>query len=436
MDKAVKNNKGFSLVELILGVLILAIIVSPLLHSMITSANISNKGKNVRNATMAAQNVVEEVKSLGSQQLIDKVLTDPDYSFYKRVCDGASGQYSYLAMTNDEIDALTGDEEHYYIGIGGVTASTASYDAIVTLDAEEHYVLNAVEMAVYTSMDAVFTQPSGAAENPDISAARDIADQIQMESLHNDPNGVGTTVSYLEIVNKMHRTINIYVTDTEISGGGGVVTATIDIEYTTQYTESYSYQGETYFFTNTFTYIVPRSDFYKDYYEADSSASEVLGAMYFFYYPNYSGDTIVMYNTDDVEFSFFLIEQMLTSDYYDSVTITGEASISAKESSYATDVLSLSIYETHYDAFDTSPCVNVLTNVTDDITGRTSLSSTFRYRAYKGLRYMNIQVAESMLVAKEAQNRLYRLTVELFSPGSVGYVEGQGVYSLNASLTE
>lgn len=58
-----KNNKGFSLLELLVAVAVLAIIVIPLLHSFVTAAKTNAKAKKIMEATTAGQNVIEEVKS-------------------------------------------------------------------------------------------------------------------------------------------------------------------------------------------------------------------------------------------------------------------------------------------------------------------------------------------------------------------------------------
>ena len=49
------NNKGFSLVELLIATVILAIIVAPLLHSFVTSANTTVKSRQMGNVTLLSQ---------------------------------------------------------------------------------------------------------------------------------------------------------------------------------------------------------------------------------------------------------------------------------------------------------------------------------------------------------------------------------------------
>ena len=64
MKSAYKDNRGLTLVELLVGVTILAIIIVPLLHTFITGANTGIKSKNYGNATDAAQNLSEQIQAL------------------------------------------------------------------------------------------------------------------------------------------------------------------------------------------------------------------------------------------------------------------------------------------------------------------------------------------------------------------------------------
>lgn len=58
-----KNNRGFSLIELLVAVTVLAIITIPLLHSFVTAAKTNAKSKRVLEAATAGQNLFEELKS-------------------------------------------------------------------------------------------------------------------------------------------------------------------------------------------------------------------------------------------------------------------------------------------------------------------------------------------------------------------------------------
>ena len=60
----VKDNRGFSLVELLAAIAILAIVVSPFLHSFITAANTNSRARRVMQATAAAEDIFERLRPL------------------------------------------------------------------------------------------------------------------------------------------------------------------------------------------------------------------------------------------------------------------------------------------------------------------------------------------------------------------------------------
>lgn len=66
--RKLRNNKGISLVELIVTVAILAVIVLPLLRAFVVSANTNAKAKEKLRTTEVAQNIMEgfELESLES----------------------------------------------------------------------------------------------------------------------------------------------------------------------------------------------------------------------------------------------------------------------------------------------------------------------------------------------------------------------------------
>ncbi|MGI5979331.1 MAG: prepilin-type N-terminal cleavage/methylation domain-containing protein [Oscillospiraceae bacterium] len=65
--------RGFTLVELIVAVVILAVVVVPLLHAFVTGAQTEMKSRRYQSATAAAQNIIETIQSTD----IDTLLTDP-----------------------------------------------------------------------------------------------------------------------------------------------------------------------------------------------------------------------------------------------------------------------------------------------------------------------------------------------------------------------
>lgn len=421
MRKNKRGSHGFTMIELIVGVLILAVITGPLLHSFVTSAHVSLESRKMRNATLTAQNLVEQVKANGIPALISEAGKDPKYAFYRKE-DGA-----YVKLDTDELADITDEESVYHLGIDDVNYGADTYNAMVTLtaEAEEYQDPNSNKVAVYMPMDAVFTQPSSTEENPDIVAAGAIANDAQLASMTGDESGVGVFYTSLDFIQRLTRTITINVTDTALSEGGGYVTANV----TMHYSAVSPFDGVTY------TYDIEESEFFKDYYSASQTAADVLKAMYFFYYPDYYKDIIYLNNLNGIKFTFFLIEQELTdNDYGYGSGSTKHTAISAKEATYNSKV-SFRVSEPFVAIEDTTILVTVLTNIPEDITDRQTLIGDFYYDVYKDMHFTTRLIADSILVATEPQNRIYQINVELFTPDKE-FADGTGVVTFKASLRQ
>lgn len=63
------RNAGFSLVELLIAVIILAIIVVPLLHGFVTSARMNGKARQTQRAITVAQDLMEGLKAYDIEEL-------------------------------------------------------------------------------------------------------------------------------------------------------------------------------------------------------------------------------------------------------------------------------------------------------------------------------------------------------------------------------
>ncbi len=68
----IKNNKGFTLIEVLLAIVILSLVSAPILRGFVVTANTSARARKIMEATDVAQLVVEEISAM----TFDKEFTD------------------------------------------------------------------------------------------------------------------------------------------------------------------------------------------------------------------------------------------------------------------------------------------------------------------------------------------------------------------------
>lgn len=136
------SNSGFSLVELLIAVTILAIIVIPLLHMFITSTKINVKSRQTLRATTVAQDIMEGLKAYTLEEVRSQFEPPegaggsgyhyPTDGFY--VIDSSMIQGGVRELTELEHEG----EEIYYFGIENIKLQGGEYDAFIELDASTY----------------------------------------------------------------------------------------------------------------------------------------------------------------------------------------------------------------------------------------------------------------------------------------------------------
>ncbi len=123
---AAADNRGLTLVELIVGVTLLAIIITPLLHAFVTGASTERKGRQYGEATVAAENIAETIEAASISQL-----------------PAALGKLGTL-------------EANSTYKLTGIKEGTSTFDAAVTLTpSSKSSNINADKIAISNSMDGV-----------------------------------------------------------------------------------------------------------------------------------------------------------------------------------------------------------------------------------------------------------------------------------------
>lgn len=135
-----KRNKdaGFSLVELLIAVVILAIIVIPLLNVFLSSNRLNIKSRKTLRATTAAQDIMEGLKAYDINELKEQ-FTDPASGFYvidSRLIKGGVGLNGEDASgTSVPINDPAAVQGLYVFSMKDVSLQGSKFDAKIVVDA-------------------------------------------------------------------------------------------------------------------------------------------------------------------------------------------------------------------------------------------------------------------------------------------------------------
>ncbi|HKL80577.1 MAG TPA: type II secretion system protein [Mobilitalea sp.] len=143
------NNKGVSLIELIVSIVILFIMTAPLLHGFIVSVNLNTEAKRLQQQTDMVQNIIEEIKLYSVEEIAKTYNYPEDGSIvYEAKQDGLGGfegvdegeRSCIRREVNDpngnhyRYDFLEKANQPYYFARENITAGSACYDAIIKID--------------------------------------------------------------------------------------------------------------------------------------------------------------------------------------------------------------------------------------------------------------------------------------------------------------
>lgn len=117
--KGTQKNKGFSLVEVLVAMTVIALISIPLIRTFVISANVNSKGRKLKNASDIAQNVSEYFTTIELSELKDKFRNDTGLRtnvLYDDSGLSSSGAYVFQNIGGGDVDE---DGVPYYEGADG-----------------------------------------------------------------------------------------------------------------------------------------------------------------------------------------------------------------------------------------------------------------------------------------------------------------------------
>ena len=260
------NNKGFSLLELLVAVAILAVIVTPFLMAFLTTTSINKTTKQQQRAKFAATNVMEDIRSRN----VDEVLAK---------CVAGEEEGTYLYTTTQESDGQMYTVE----AILDPRRKTVGETPEAKKDEATDY--NAERMAHIYGMNSAY---DGFYELDAIN------DNSKIEQLAEKLLSSRDEETLKQVYSSVNREIILTITDNDNGG--------TDVKVRSEYTMP---RGGNINSVSTQDQII----------YSDSTGQIDLRSVYLFYNPLYNGtkkqarETITVINNKGVECSVYLIRQ-------------------------------------------------------------------------------------------------------------------------------
>lgn len=316
------NNKGFSLVEVLVAVIILALVAGPILMAFVMSARFNARARETQRVSAVAESVMEEFKGMSI----------------------ADARVAYATAP----DALVFDRKDFVVEAGSLY-----YDVKITATPYEDPRKSATAEVVKPSLinpstDYVFTQ--------DMYQDKTVYDSILTE-VYNYIDGVAhISASHPEITPshlKSSITVKRYITLT-VNGDDSTQNARVDIKYT--------YEVAAYAVGGT---VVPAHSFADIEFPGTDKTYTDLSSVYLFYSPGYSslaasgvakinGDYITIKNNTSREITGFVVKQenplyglnvvSCENEYFPNISYEG-----VTPQQYAVAADSLSNFNAHVD---------------------------------------------------------------------------------------
>lgn len=429
MQKIKCDNRGISLVEIIVSIAILAIIVLPFLNAFVVSARTNAKAKNEMNANKLATNIMEGIEKSSMNALAyqmnypnegftladgfestsgacELLLNGSTYNAANRLEDVAAGSAVTSSIRKTDAKATINDtslwefvekDSHkYYFFLTDVKSGNKKYNALVTLDARsdsrentgksddgKKTKYNETSLAQITSVDGRYDAID--------------TDENSFELIRSEANRLGLVENDLS-QSDVKRTITV-----DIEKNDGVTTVYV--------TYRYSLKDKT---GKDVTFPVAGSAREKDFTHIiyDNSTDKVnnsLRNVYIYYDPWYSNgsittaknciDTFVINNDDKIKCTVNIVKQN-----------TGETNLAAKELNYKACV---KVNESgNSDVSNVSIASNFDTNISSEASTKTVDQAIYEYNG-SALAKDKISV-KTGITQNTTEDRIYDVVVDVY----------------------
>lgn len=378
MRRFIKDNRGMTLIELIIAITILGLVATPLLHGFLTSAQTEVKARKMGEVTSVAQNVMEVVEGAGYAEAV-KLETYPGDSAYYNFSD-MDGNVTYSFLENGHPGTVD-----YHIGVEDVLAVNGkTYDVMVDIDPTNYnQSINSDAISVYSKMDKTVEIP----ETPSADYTRDADGKAVLPAK------------------------NITMTITRaIKDGKDIISMVVEVQLSS---------------SSTITK-------YETTYEVHDNE---MPAVYMFYHPSYTKyegrylqakDIIKIVNTQDVPIDLYIMKQRNRSN---EVSLEDLKVLDDNYECYIEQSL------TEYDWNDKKIGAKIYTNVEDNLGKADARPSEVSYKVKYVENNENKETTGTLLSFKTKESkpkRMYQVNVKVYENES-GF-KGEPLVTLSGSL--
>lgn len=268
------KNAGFSLLELLIAVTILAIITIPMLHMFVTSARINGKSRITLRATVLAQDIVEGLKAYHIDEIQDQFNGVEDFEMLNTSV--IAGDCTY----KEDVDREKPGK--YYFILKNAKLENSRFDVLISVDATGY-----VEGTASTKHDSYLNtrevaKVAGMNKSTDASFEQSqLQDEAALEKAVLALSIPGDDITYKTAGLTCDRTITVCFLDGgTVTGEDGSILNKTNAFVTYNY--KFTYGGKNY------TYIPPAMEVIDGEGNSGLPCGSFTGNnFYFFYYPLY-----------------------------------------------------------------------------------------------------------------------------------------------------
>ncbi len=454
--KPSKNNKGFTLVEVVIGVAILGIIAGPLFLAFITSMRTAVRSQELGDATVVAENIVEDL-TYADFEFLPKEHSDyeedeitapkiqnaiPEFLTYA-IEDGNTVYKEYVASESTELQHANGE---YILYAEGAAHGTSTFNARITLDPTyentsdgiEYAKINQVEVTQYSQADANIIKQNGseASQNPDQKAETEFEKEMTRRELE------------IDTIDITHRERTIHIT----LSGDSRANYKVEAEYSYKFT----YEDAS-GFRSTID-IKPTEPIESSIiFPSDIDANEEYVPSIYVIYTQYGGyltNTGVQLRSDaETEIKKVGVDEIHTfKNFTENIIIdnktTGTANSSGEHQSFNVFAVADLIENRYVDASNVAIISATHTPDIDLVVRMLSLRDTVNIFSNSDSTDYNVKTSivgvdyagsetdlDKQIVRTEAENRVYGVTIELLEPGT-DEMNAEVVHTLQTTIVK